>query len=66
MKTPVASKGHQIVKANALVRPRRARSLLAVIATASNANRPNAVRYSAEADKRSWRSMQELLVETLF
>jgi dienelactone hydrolase len=26
--------------------------------SAANANRPNAVRYSAEADKRSWKSMQ--------
>jgi dienelactone hydrolase len=31
--------------------------------TAANAKRPNAVRYSAEADKRSWKSMQDLLVE---
>lgn len=33
--------------------------------TAANVNRPNAVRYSAVADGRSWRSMQELFVETL-
>jgi dienelactone hydrolase len=33
--------------------------------TASKANKPNALRYSAEADRRSWRSMQELFVETL-
>jgi dienelactone hydrolase len=31
--------------------------------TAANANRPNAVRYSAEADTRSWKSMQDLFVE---
>ena len=31
--------------------------------TAANAKRPNAVRYSAEADKRSWKSMQDLFVE---
>ncbi len=31
--------------------------------TAANAKRPNAVRYSAEADARSWKSMQELFVE---
>jgi dienelactone hydrolase len=31
--------------------------------SAANANRPNAVRYSAEADKRSWKSMQDLFVE---
>jgi dienelactone hydrolase len=35
------------------------------IATAANANRPDALRYSAEADKRSWHSMQELFVEAL-
>jgi dienelactone hydrolase len=30
---------------------------------AANAKRPNAVRYSAEADKRSWKAMQDLLQE---
>jgi dienelactone hydrolase len=31
--------------------------------TAASANRPNAVRYSAEADRRSWNSMQDLFIE---
>jgi dienelactone hydrolase len=31
--------------------------------TASNANRPSAVRYSAVADSRSWKAMQDLFVE---
>jgi dienelactone hydrolase len=31
--------------------------------TAANAKRPNALRYSAEADKRSWKSMQDHFVE---
>jgi dienelactone hydrolase len=31
--------------------------------TAANAKRPNAVRYSPEADKRSWKSMQDLFAE---
>jgi dienelactone hydrolase len=30
---------------------------------AANANRPDALRYSAEADKRSWKSMQDLFAE---
>ena len=30
---------------------------------AANAKRPNAVRYSPEADKRSWKSMQDLFAE---
>jgi dienelactone hydrolase len=33
--------------------------------TASRANRPNAVRYDAKADRRSWQSMQNLLAEAL-
>jgi dienelactone hydrolase len=33
--------------------------------TASRANRPNAVRYDAKADQRSWASMQNLLAEAL-
>lgn len=32
---------------------------------AANANRPDAVRYSAEADARSWKSMQQLFAEAL-
>ena len=31
--------------------------------TAANAKRPNAVRYSAEADKRSWKAMEDILAE---
>jgi dienelactone hydrolase len=31
--------------------------------TAANAKRPDALRYSAEADKRSWKSMQDLFIE---
>jgi dienelactone hydrolase len=31
--------------------------------TAANAKRPDAVRYSAEADQRSWKSMQDLFAE---
>ena len=30
---------------------------------AANAKRPDALRYSAQADKRSWKSMQDLFVE---
>ena len=30
---------------------------------AANAKRPDALRYSAEADKRSWKSMQDLFAE---
>ena len=30
---------------------------------AANAKRPDAVRYSAEADRRSWKSMQDLFAE---
>jgi dienelactone hydrolase len=33
--------------------------------TASNANRPNAVRYDAQADRRSWQSMLNLFAEAL-
>jgi dienelactone hydrolase len=33
--------------------------------TASRANRPNAVRYDAKADQRSWQSMQNLFAEAL-
>lgn len=33
--------------------------------TAANADMPNAVRYNAEADRRSWASMQALFAETL-
>lgn len=32
---------------------------------AAKVNMPNAIRYSAEADARSWSSMQELFSETL-
>ena len=33
--------------------------------SAANANRPEAVRYSADSDRRSWLSMQTLFAETL-
>jgi dienelactone hydrolase len=33
--------------------------------TASNARRPDAVRYSPEADNRSWKAMLDLFAETL-
>jgi dienelactone hydrolase len=33
--------------------------------TAAQANRPEAVRYSAQADSRSWEAMRELFAETL-
>ena len=33
---------------------------------AAKVNRPDAVRYSAEADARSWASMEELFGETLY
>jgi dienelactone hydrolase len=34
-------------------------------AAAKDANRPDAIRYNPEADRRSWRSMQDLFVEAL-
>jgi dienelactone hydrolase len=33
--------------------------------TAANAHKPDAVRYSAEADQRSWKAMENLFLETL-
>jgi dienelactone hydrolase len=33
--------------------------------TAANAKRPEAVRYSEEADRRSWKAMQNLFLEAL-
>jgi dienelactone hydrolase len=33
--------------------------------TAANAQRPDAVRYSPEADRRSWKAMQDLFTEAL-
>jgi hypothetical protein len=44
---------------------RRRPSLASFNPTAANAHKPDAVRYSAAADQRSWKAMENLFLETL-